>query len=258
MPAKRKTASRPKSKSSSPKKLLSRYREKRDFRKTPEPMGGKGSGKRLIFCVQKHLASHLHYDFRLEWGGVLLSWAVPKGPSLNPRDKRLAMRVEDHPYDYRTFEGVIPSGYGAGVVMLWDEGTWEPEEGFEDVSGALRKGEIKFRLNGAKLKGSWVLVRTRSPNGRGPTATGEREQWLLIKHRDEWAGEVDVTAKFDKSVRTKRDFEGILKHADVWESHQPGKEDLQAIVEKVMALREKEGGSEMAGKSSSRRAAKKK
>ena len=101
----------------------------------------------------------MHYDFRLEHDGVLLSWAVPKGPSLNPKDKRLAMRVEDHPFDYREFEGVIPEGYGAGIVMLWDRGTWRPERGFEDVDRALKDGEVKFTLKGVKLKGSWVLVR---------------------------------------------------------------------------------------------------
>jgi bifunctional non-homologous end joining protein LigD len=117
--------------------------------------------------------------------------------------------------------------------MLWDEGTWEPEPGFEDVDAALRKGELKFRLDAAKLKGSWVLVRTRG----GPTPTGEREQWLLIKHRDEWAGDVDVTAKFNKSVRTDRDFEEILKsEPDVWESHKGagGSDDMQKIIEKVL------------------------
>ncbi len=160
------------------KKLLKRYQEKRDFTKSPEPSGtskAKASAtstpsKRLAFCVQKHLASHLHYDFRLEHRGVLLSWAVPKGPSLRPSDKRLAMRVEDHPFDYREFEGIIPSGYGAGVVMLWDEGTWQPEPGFENVDAGLAKGELKFRLEGVKLKGSWVLVRAGEKS-----ATGERE-----------------------------------------------------------------------------------
>jgi bifunctional non-homologous end joining protein LigD len=245
MAAARKSSSDP-----SPKKLLARYQAKRDFSKTPEPSGdekGNARGEKTrAFCVQKHLASHLHYDFRLEHNGVLLSWAVPKGPSLNPRDKRLAMRVEDHPFDYRTFEGVIPSGYGAGVVMLWDEGTWAPEEGFEDVSAALRKGELKFTLTAAKLKGSWVLVRTRG----GPTPTGEREQWLLIKHRDEWAGDVDVTATFNKSVRTDRDFEGILKsEPDVWESHKAagGSDDMQKIIEKVLNYTDSEQGG--AGKS---------
>ncbi len=241
MPAK-KTVKRESSKKAAPKKLLKRYREKRDFEKTPEPSGDASkkkpaAGKQLLFCVQKHLASHLHYDFRLEHRGVLLSWAVPKGPSLRPSDKRLAMRVEDHPFDYREFEGVIPSGYGAGVVMLWDEGTWTPEPGFENVDAGLAKGELKFRLDGVKLKGSWVLVRAGEK-----TAGGERERWLLIKHRDEWAGDVDVAAVAPKSVKTERDFEGILKAgADVWESHEPGKEDLQAIVDKVVALREREG-----------------
>src|SRR5918995_1141212 len=134
---------------------LEEYKRKRDFQKTPEPPAKviERKGRELFFCVQKHLASHLHYDFRLEHNGVLLSWAVPKGPSLNPKDKRLAMRVEDHPYHYRDFEGVIPSGYGAGIVMLWDRGTWQPEPGSEDVDAALAKGELKLRLEGTKLKG---------------------------------------------------------------------------------------------------------
>src|SRR3954467_9275164 len=176
--------------------VLEKYKQKRNFNATPEPAGDldvaaerarKGKATEgLFFCVQKHLASHLHYDFRLEYGGVLLSWAVPKGPSLNPRDKPLAMRVEDHPFDYADFEGVIPEGYGAGIVMVWDKGTWSPEPGFEDVTTALVNGELKLRLDGVKLKGSWALIRTHSdgyPEGR---------TWLLIKHRDEWAGDVDV------------------------------------------------------------------
>ncbi len=167
---------------------LEEYKKKRNFSKTPEPSGQAGEKKPasapLFFCVQKHLASHLHYDFRLEWKGVLLSWAVPKGPSLNPADKRLAMHVEDHPIEYGTFEGVIPEGYGAGIVMLWDRGTWEPES--DDVEAALKKGDLKFRLNGFKLKGSWVLVRTGG--GYGGRAGQPGRSWLLIKHRDDWAG----------------------------------------------------------------------
>src|SRR6187455_2393555 len=141
--------------------MLEEYKRKRDFTKSPEPAGSPKPRKQKprFFCVQKHLASHLHYDFRLEHNGVLLSWAVPKGPALDPKTKRLAMHVEDHPIEYGTFEGVIPSGYGAGIVMLWDKGTWTPE--VEDVDAALRKGDLKITLDGYKLKGSWVLVRTK-------------------------------------------------------------------------------------------------
>jgi bifunctional non-homologous end joining protein LigD len=159
---------------------LDEYKRKRNFSKTPEPSGAEGSRKKkaseLFFCVQKHLASHLHYDLRLEWNGVLLSWAVPKGPSINPADKRLAMQTEDHPYDYGTFEGVIPEGYGAGIVMLWDRGTWTPES--DDVDASLRKGDLKFTLDGFKLKGSWVLVRT---SGRFAGSSGSPDRsWLII------------------------------------------------------------------------------
>src|ERR1700741_4607632 len=159
---------------------LEEYKKKRDFKKTPEPEGtvAKTDAKERFCGVQKHLASHLHYDFRLEHNGVLLSWAVPKGPSLDPATKRLAMHVEDHPVDYGEFEGVIPEGYGAGIVMLWDVGTWTPES--DDVDAALKKGDLKFQLNGFKLKGSWVLVRTggRYPGGR---SGAERRSWLVIK-----------------------------------------------------------------------------
>ncbi|HSI36433.1 MAG: DNA polymerase ligase N-terminal domain-containing protein [Phycisphaerae bacterium] len=214
---------------------LKEYQAKRNFGVSPEPAGdktsgtkkpraarGKGKGTGHTFVVQKHLASHLHYDFRLEHGGTLVSWAVPKGPSLNPRDKRLAMRVEDHPLDYANFEGVIPEGYGAGIVMVWDTGTWTPEPGFEDVDAALKDGELKFRLAGVKLKGSWVLVRT---GGGRPDASGESRTWLLIKHRDDWAGEVDVLTAAPKSVKSFGDFEDILagKEPAVWESHRPAK-----------------------------------
>jgi len=200
---------------------LDDYRKKRDFTKTPEPAGDaparKAAGAPLFFCVQKHLASHLHYDLRLEWNGVLLSWAVPKGPSIDHRDKRLAMHVEDHPLDYGTFEGVIPEGYGAGIVMLWDQGTWEPES--EDVDAAFRKGDLKFRLNGYKLKGSWVLVRTHG-------FAGAPNSWLLIKHRDDWSGPLDITEFAPLSVKTPdADFAEILSGGtpDVWTRNPPAK-----------------------------------
>jgi bifunctional non-homologous end joining protein LigD len=224
----------------SPKQLLKTYREKRNFSRSPEPTGDaarparKHTQKELFFCVQKHLASHLHYDFRLEHNGVLLSWAVPKGPSLRPGDKRLAMRVEDHPFDYGEFEGVIPEGYGAGIVMLWDKGTWQPLS--DDIDAALRKGELKFQLNGVKLKGSWVIVRTGGPEGRS---------WLLIKHRDDWAGDIDITTFAPLSVKSDGDFEDILyqKAPKIWESHRPAKggiagEMLQKIIDKVAALKQ--------------------
>jgi bifunctional non-homologous end joining protein LigD len=204
---------------------LEDYRKKRDFTKTPEPSGTVVNAKKkaeLFFCVQKHLASHLHYDLRLEHNGVLLSWAVPKGPSLNPKDKRLAMHVEDHPYDYGEFEGVIPEGYGAGIVMLWDRGTWSPEG--DDVAAALKKGDLKFTLNGYKLKGSWVLVRT---SGRYPGARSGNDgrSWLLIKHRDDWSGDLDITAFAPRSVKSDGDFEDILgeKTPAIWRSNRPAK-----------------------------------
>jgi bifunctional non-homologous end joining protein LigD len=189
---------------------LDAYAAKRDFTKSPEPRGGRPKAAApLSFCVQKHLASHLHYNFRLEHNGVLLSWAVPKGPSLNPADKRMAVHVEDHPLDYGDFEGVIPSGYGAGVVLLWDRGMWTPEAQSADVDAALAKGELKFRLSGVKLKGSWVLVRTRrQPAGKGP------EQWLLIKHRDDWSGDIDVATAAPQSVKTFGDLPDILAARD--------------------------------------------
>ena len=157
---------------------LDEYRKKRDFKKSPEPAGDQDQARRArkdkprFFCVQKHLASHLHYDFRLEHDGVLLSWAVPKGPSLDPKIKRLAMHVEDHPIEYGTFEGVIPEGYGAGIVMLWDHGTWTPQA--DDVDAALAKGDLKFTLDGYKLKGSWVLVRTRRLRRQRAAVDGRR------------------------------------------------------------------------------------
>jgi bifunctional non-homologous end joining protein LigD len=220
---------------------LEEYKRKRDFRKTPEPEG-KVAPKRAerFFCVQKHLASHLHYDFRLEHNGVLLSWAVPKGPSLDPKTKRLAMHVEDHPVDYGEFEGVIPEGYGAGIVMLWDRGTWTPET--DDVDAALKKGDLKFTLNGYKLKGSWVLVRT---GGRyaGARGGGDRS-WLLIKHRDDWSGDLDITEFAPRSVKSDGDFEDILGDdaPAIWQSHRPAKGGdagamLATIIERAAKLK---------------------
>jgi bifunctional non-homologous end joining protein LigD len=221
--------------------VLEKYKEKRNFKATPEPAGDltvaserakkQTTEKSLFFCVQKHLASHLHYDFRLEHKGVLLSWAVPKGPSLDPKTKRLAMMVEDHPFEYGTFEGVIPSGYGAGIVMLWDQGTWTPQ--VDDVDAALKKGDLKFTLDGYKLKGSWVLVRT---GGRYPGG-GDRS-WLLIKHRDDWAGDVDITEFAPKSVKSDGDFPDILAqdNPEIWESNRPAKGgETGAMFEKIVA-----------------------
>jgi bifunctional non-homologous end joining protein LigD len=230
--------------------VLEKYKQKRNFKSTPEPAGDVNVAEErakkakpaqgLFFCVQKHLASHLHYDFRLEWKGVLLSWAVPKGPSLDPKTKRLAMHVEDHPIEYGTFEGVIPEGYGAGIVMLWDQGTWTPE--VEDVDAALKKGDLKFTLDGYKLKGSWVLVRT---GGRwGSSSGGDARSWLLIKHRDDWAGEVDIVAFAPRSVKSEGDFEDILAadRPDVWTSNRPAKggeagEMLARIIERAARLK---------------------
>jgi bifunctional non-homologous end joining protein LigD len=178
---------------------LNEYRKKRDFKISPEPSGGKSAHSKssLIYVVQKHRATQLHYDFRLEFQGTLLSWAVPKGPSLDPSTKRLAMHVEDHPVDYADFEGVIPEGeYGGGTVMVWDKGTWTPES--PDVAAALEKGDLKFTLHGKKLKGSWVLVRTR---GFGSST---KTSWLLIKHRDEFASDVDIAEEKPRSAVSNR------------------------------------------------------
>ena len=188
---------------------LKEYESKRRFEATPEPRPGDSAqrkpGAALSYVIQKHLATALHYDFRLEWNGVLLSWAVPKGPSLDPAVKRLAMPVEDHPIEYGGFEGVIPAGeYGAGTVMLWDRGTWTPDD--PDVDASLRKGELKFTLHGVKLKGSWTLVRTRG-FGKNPS----RPSWLLIKHRDEYASTEDVTAQGPRSVSSNRLLQDIAR-----------------------------------------------
>jgi bifunctional non-homologous end joining protein LigD len=185
-------------------KPLEEYHGKRDFEVTAEPKGARPRAKaadHLLYVIQKHQASQLHYDFRLEWRGVLLSWAVPKGPSLDPSVKRLAAQVEDHPLEYGGFEGVIPEGeYGGGTVMLWDRGTWTPED--PDVDASLKKGELKFSLEGQKLRGSWVLVRTKF--GRSDKRRSDKPQWLLIKHRDRYASTDDILVEKPRSVLSKR------------------------------------------------------
>ena len=190
---------------------LEEYRRKRDFSKTPEPVGHvrRSSNRQRIFVVQKHAASRLHYDFRLEIGGVLASWAVPKGPSLNPADKRLAVRTEDHPIEYADFEGVIPEGeYGAGPVMVWDEGMYEPE-GDLSPEQQLAQGELKVILHGKKLRGGFVLLRP----GKRFSASGRQERWLLIKRRDQFADSswhIDDPA-LDYSVQTGRTLQQIAE-----------------------------------------------
>jgi bifunctional non-homologous end joining protein LigD len=179
---------------------LTEYKKKRKFDKTPEPGPTKKRTRTgRMFVVQKHRATQLHYDFRLEVDGVLKSWAVPKGPSLDPTVKRLAMQVEDHPVDYAKFEGVIPEGeYGGGTVMVWDYGTYEPEN-TDNVAESLAKGELKFSLDGQKLKGSWVLVRTKD------------RQWLLMKHRDYYTTDEEVTEIAPASILTRRTLAEIAE-----------------------------------------------
>jgi len=193
---------------------LAKYRSMRNFRATPEPSGGKAKKTKLpIFVIQKHHASRLHYDFRLEMEGVLKSWAVPKGPSYDPTIKRLAMMTEDHPYDYAGFEGVIPEGnYGAGHVIIWDQGKWEFIEPGNDPVAALQSGKLTFRLYGKKMFGEWALVRIR---GRSPKGN----EWLLLKHRDEYASEkLDVTEIAPRSVVSNLLVDEIGGE-NVWESN---------------------------------------
>lgn len=196
--------------------LLKKYRQMRDFGETPEPSGGKPKKTRLpIFVIQKHQASHLHYDFRLEMEGVLKSWAVPKGPSYDPSQKRLAMMTEDHPYDYASFEGVIPAGnYGAGNVIIWDNGTWEFIEPGDDPVAALKSGKLTFKMYGKKMFGEWALVKI---GGRQKSDKGN--EWLLLKHRDQYANEsVDVTAVAPQSIISGRTVEEVDPE-NVWISN---------------------------------------
>ncbi|MFB3917869.1 MAG: non-homologous end-joining DNA ligase [Terriglobales bacterium] len=214
---------------------LEEYKRKRRFDRTPEPgpeVARRGAHR---FVVQKHQASHLHYDFRLEMNGVLKSWAVPKGPSLDPADKRLAMMVEDHPVSYIDFEGIIPPGnYGAGTVMVWDAGTWEP---LGNASEMLNKGDLKFNLHGEKLNGSFVLAHMRS---RRPGSKGT--EWLLIKHRDQFAVSGYDIDDYDYSVRTRRTMEEIAadEGSAEWESSRPAAvPKKQAWLAKSIAVAER-------------------
>jgi bifunctional non-homologous end joining protein LigD len=189
---------------------LKEYNRKRDFTATPEPAGKvrKTRGK-LVFVVQKHDATRLHYDFRLEAGGVLASWAVPKGPSLDPGEKRLAMHVEDHPFEYRTFEGIIPDGhYGAGPVIVWDEGTYELAEG-DDPAKEIKKGKIKFILHGHKLKGEFTLIKIRARAGESG------EPWLLVKDKDRYVDPKWSVDDHPKSVKSRKTIEGIAHSRSV-------------------------------------------
>src|SRR5436305_2743154 len=199
---------------------LEKYREKRDFKKSSEPSGKTQSAAKtkssLLYVIQKHRATQLHYDFRLELNGVLLSWAVPKGPSLDPNDKRLAMHVEDHPLEYGEFEGVIPpKQYGAGTVMLWDRGTWIPKG---DPDEGYAKGHLKFELHGEKLKGVWNLVRSRSGKYGGD------KSWLLFKETDDYARlgpDALVVDDRPDSVASGRSLDAIKAEKDrVWHSNQ--------------------------------------
>lgn len=212
-PAQKSAATRKKAATTSA--ALAEYNRKRDFTRTREPAGTvpKSRGRALHFVIQKHEASHLHFDFRLELDGVMKSWAVPKGPSYDPAVRRLAMEVEDHPISYNSFEGTIPAGeYGGGTVMLWDRGTYEAEDGggAESLRRGYAKGDLKILMHGERLHGGWVLVRMNRPG---------RPQWLLIKHRDETADpDLDITAKHVKSVVTTRTMEQIASGNRVWHS----------------------------------------
>ena len=226
-PSAKKSAAKPAPKKTAPQAALAPYRRKRDFTKTAEPSGAEKSaaasrssggaprGRPLRYVIQKHAASHLHFDWRLELDGVMKSWAVPKGPSVVPGERRLAMEVEDHPISYNTFEGTIPKGqYGGGTVMLWDRGVYDSTDG--GGAAALRqgyaRGKLDITLAGERLKGSFTMVRTR---GRG-----ERAQWLLMKRTDEWADpDRDIVAEVVTSVDSGRTMEEIGKGKRVWQSN---------------------------------------
>ncbi|HMA20462.1 MAG TPA: DNA polymerase ligase N-terminal domain-containing protein, partial [Gemmatimonadaceae bacterium] len=213
--------------SKSPRSQLAEYRRKRDFTKTAEPSGHKGApaAGRLRFVIQKHAASHLHFDLRLELDGVMKSWAVPKGPSTDPSVKRLAMQVEDHPIEYNTFEGTIPKGeYGGGTVMLWDRGTYvataasSDDDEEEVLREGYQKGDLKITFFGERMRGSWALVRMKY--NRDGSSSSEKPQWLFIKHRDEFASDEDIVADNMTSVTTGRTMDEITTgRSKVWRSN---------------------------------------
>jgi bifunctional non-homologous end joining protein LigD len=219
--------------------LLKKYRGMRDFGDTPEPAGRtRKLAKGPIFVIQKHQASHLHYDFRLEMDGVLKSWAVPKGPSYDPTVRRLAMMTEDHPYDYAAFEGVIPAGnYGAGNVIIWDHGTWELIEPGDDPVKAVKSGKLTFRLRGKKMFGEWALVKI---GGRaGSKSSDKGNEWLLLKHRDEFANdEIDVTKVAPQSVVSNKIVEEV-SGKNIWESNRKSTSRKAPTLASELAAKEK-------------------
>jgi bifunctional non-homologous end joining protein LigD len=232
-----------------PDDLLKKYKTMRDFGDTPEPAGGKAKrGKQPIFVIQKHAATRLHYDFRLEMQGVLKSWAVPKGPSYDPSVKRLAMMTEDHPYDYAAFEGVIPEGnYGAGNVIIWDNGTWEFVGPGDDPVKAIKSGDLKFRMNGKKMFGEWALFRIKGRSPRG-------NEWLLVKHRDQFANDkIDITEVAPKSVVSNRTLEDV-DASRTWQSNRAASSKKTPTLASRLAAEQKGKRVAPATKSSKKRA----
>jgi bifunctional non-homologous end joining protein LigD len=228
---------------------LREYQKKRNFSSTPEPSGKQAARGGHHYVIQKHDATHLHYDFRLELDGVLLSWAVPKGPSLDPADKRLAVQVEDHPLEYRTFEGTIPKGqYGGGTVMVWDQGTWTPEG---NARQSLAEGKLKFVLHGKKLQGRWFLLRLKDGGWGGRKSNG-KTNWLLMKERDEFArpaAKGDVLEELPNSAKTGRTMEEIAAGRKVWNSNRTssGKSVGSKKAERVVVDRKGTGKNKIAG-----------
>jgi bifunctional non-homologous end joining protein LigD len=234
--------------------LLKKYRTMRDFGATPEPAGGKPKSSKLpIFVIQQHHASHMHYDFRLEMEGVLKSWAVPKGPSYDPTVKRLAMMTEDHPYDYAKFEGVIPANnYGAGNVIIWDNGQWEFIEPGDDPVKALASGKLTFRMYGKKMFGEWALVKIKGRYGN------KGNEWLLLKHRDGFANEkIDITEVAPRSVISNRLVDDV-DPKNQWQSNRAASKRSGVTLADKLAAEEKEARAKRARPAKPASSAKKK